>query len=38
MGVDFAERVDRVKVARTPYMKVTLCRKEVAGMNDSGAT
>jgi hypothetical protein len=27
-----------VQLAKTPYMKVTLCRKELAGMKDSGAT
>ncbi|KAF8485863.1 hypothetical protein DFH94DRAFT_622310 [Russula ochroleuca] len=27
-----------VRVTRTPYMKVTLCRRELAGMKESGAT
>ncbi|KAN0120902.1 hypothetical protein V8E52_004171 [Russula decolorans] len=27
-----------VQLAKTPYMKVTLCRKELAGMKDGGAT
>lgn len=30
--------VASVKVARSPYMKITLCRKELAGMKERGAT
>ncbi|KAI9462163.1 hypothetical protein F5148DRAFT_235009 [Russula earlei] len=29
---------ENVRTTRTPYMKVTLCRKELVGMKDRGAT
>jgi len=32
------KRVASVKVARSPYMKITLCRKELTGMKERGAT
>jgi hypothetical protein len=31
------KRVGSVNVARSPYMKITLCRKELAGMKERGA-